>query len=128
MNLQMGMFGFHSRGTMTSLFKRLRSGRKKTRDPANLGRRRAGTGKGTAQSTFTADGANEADVQGEEKSITKLFEEGKWDTGKMVRSFARVGALNKRDVATSHEGVSCPCCCPLFSSLFNSSSAAQRLI
>lgn len=41
-----------------------------------------------------------------EQGIAKLFDDGKWDSGKMVRGFARVGALDKSDVYTTHEGVS----------------------
>lgn len=78
-----------------------------------MGRRRAGTGAETIPSTIKADGSNGAEAaedegEGEEKGIAKLFEGGKWDSGKMVRSFARVGAVSKKDVFASHEGVSFP--------------------
>lgn len=57
-----------------------------------MGRRKPGTGVGSED--------------GKEAGISQLFEDGKWDSGKMVRSFARVGAVSKDDVVTIREGVS----------------------
>lgn len=67
---------------------------KRTRDPQKMGRRRPGS-----EEIETNEGEDS------EKGIAKLFEGGKWDSGKMVRSFARLGT-QKGDVVTSHEGVS----------------------
>jgi phosphatidylinositol-3,4,5-trisphosphate 3-phosphatase and dual-specificity protein phosphatase PTEN len=38
--------------------------------------------------------------------VGKLFDTGKWDEGKMVRSFSRLGAASSGDVVESKEGVS----------------------
>ena len=40
-----------------------------------------------------------------EQGIAKLFDDGKWDTGKMVRSFARMAVVNKEDVYVAREDV-----------------------
>ena len=43
---------------------------------------------------------------GGEQGIAKLFYDGKWDSGKMVRSFARLGLTDKEDVYATREDVS----------------------
>jgi phosphatidylinositol-3,4,5-trisphosphate 3-phosphatase/dual-specificity protein phosphatase PTEN len=66
---------------------------KYTRDDTNIGRRKPGT-----------DSLPE-DKDGE-YGIGKLFDSGKWDKGKMVRSFSRLGTSSQDDVVESKEGVS----------------------
>ena len=61
-------------------------------DPRNMGRRRLGS------ETMPAAGG--------EQEIVKLLDDGKWDSGKMVRSFARLGVTSKEHVFATHEAVS----------------------
>lgn len=62
-------------------------------DPKRMGRRKPGT-----------DHLPEDDTG--EKGIAAIFKDGKWDQGKMVRSFGRLGTVSKHDVVESKEDVS----------------------
>jgi phosphatidylinositol-3,4,5-trisphosphate 3-phosphatase/dual-specificity protein phosphatase PTEN len=64
------------------------------RNPRKMGRRRPGSE--AMPNPVAADG---------EQGIAKLFDDGKWDSGKMVRSFARMAVINKEDVYATHEDV-----------------------
>ncbi|KAF8316846.1 hypothetical protein DL93DRAFT_2077655 [Clavulina sp. PMI_390] len=75
------------------LVETLESWEKHTRDPKSMGRRRPGSE--TMHDPIAADG---------EQGIAKLFDDGRWDNGKMVRSFARLGSLADSDVFASREG------------------------
>lgn len=60
---------------------------KRTRTPGKMGRRNP-------------------DAEQGEVGLARLFEDGKWDTGKMVKNFARFGTGGKSDVVVSGSAVS----------------------
>lgn len=67
------------------LVNRLEGWEKRTRSPRNMGRRRPGSE--TLQ-----------DDEHDESGLSKIFESGKWDASKMVRTFARLRTASKTDV------------------------------
>jgi len=64
-------------------------------DPRNMGRRRPGSE--TMPEPLAAGG---------EQGIANLLDDGKWDSGKMVRTFARLGVTSKEHVFATQEAVS----------------------
>ena len=60
-----------------------------TRSDASIGRRKQGT-------EFLPEG---------EQGIGSIFEDGRWDSGKMVQSFGRFGSLSKSNVVEGNEKV-----------------------
>lgn len=60
----------------------------RTRTPGKMGRRRS-----------HLNGANDNAEQEEgEGELSEIFKDGRWDSGKMVKTFARFGTTGKGDV------------------------------